>query len=69
MRLPDALIRLAERGSSFSALAANYLRSLSGRDAEFARLREQRRRIVAGIDHFSAADRLSHDEVHERRVR
>ncbi|MGH3000505.1 MAG: hypothetical protein ACRDNM_14500 [Gaiellaceae bacterium] len=65
----SARIRAAERGRSVSALVADYLGSLAGRDAEFARLREQQRRIVDGIESFSAADRLGRDELHERAVR
>ncbi|MDE3189494.1 MAG: hypothetical protein KGL94_01600 [Acidobacteriota bacterium] len=64
-----ARIRAAERGRSVSALVADYLGLLADRDAEFARLREQQRRIVDGIESFSAADRLGRDEIHERAVR
>lgn len=64
-----ARIRAAERGSSVSALVADYLRSLSEKEAEFARLEAQQKRIVSKITDFSASDRLSRDEVHERSVR
>lgn len=64
-----ARIRAAERGSSVSALVADYLRSITERDSELERLEAQRRRIIAGIEHFSASDRLSRDEIHERAVR
>ena len=64
-----ARIRAAERGSSVSALVADYLSSLSEREAEFARLEAQRKRIVEGIVAFGAGDRLSRDEIHERAVR
>ena len=62
----DARIRAAERGTSVSALVANYLRSLSTRDAEFARLEALQFETMATIKGFSAADRLSRDEVHDR---
>ena len=65
----QARIRAAERGSSVSALVADYLRTLSDEERDFARLEAQRRRIVAGIKHFSASDRLDRDAVHERDVR
>lgn len=65
----DARIRAAEQGRSVSALVADYLRSLSERDSEFARLRAQQRRIQAQITRFSASDRLDRDAVHERGVR
>ncbi len=64
-----ARIRAAERGRSVSALVADYLRTLSDEELELARLEAQRRRIVAGIKHFSASDRLDRDAVHERDVR
>jgi plasmid stability protein len=64
-----ARIRAAERGSSVSALVADYLRSLTDREAEFARLEEKRRRIIAGIEGFRAADNISREELHERGVR
>ena len=65
----QARIRAAERGSSVSALVADYLRTLSDEEREFARLEAQQRRIVAGIERFSASDRLDRDAVHERDVR
>lgn len=64
-----ARIRAAEQGSSVSALVAEYLRTLSDTNDELTRLEEERRRIVAGIEHFSARDRLDRDAVHERGVR
>ena len=64
----QARIRAAERGSSVSALVADYLRTLSDKDDELTRLEAQRRRIVAGIKHFSASDRLDRDAVHQRDV-
>ncbi len=64
-----ARIRAAERGSSVSALVADYLRSLSERDAEFSRLETQQRRLQGQINRFSARDRLDRDEAHRRAVR
>lgn len=64
-----ARVRAAEEGRSVSALVAEYLGSLSDGGAEFARLREKQRRIIESIEHFSGADRLSRDEIHERGVR
>ena len=65
----SARIRAAERGSSVSAIVTEYLRSLSGRGAEFARLEAQQRRIQRQIKRFAAVDRLSRDEIHDRAVR
>ncbi len=64
-----AQIRAAERGSSVSALVADYLRSLAGGDAEFTRLEAQQREIQGQIKRFRAADRLGRDEVHDRALR
>jgi plasmid stability protein len=65
----DARIRAAERGSSVSAMVTDYLRSLSGRDADFARLQEQQRRIQRQIRRFRASDRIGRDEIHDRAIR
>jgi plasmid stability protein len=65
----DARIRAAERGSSVSALVGEYLRSLSERDSEFARLEEQQRQVQAEIGRFRAGDRLQRDDLHGRAVR
>lgn len=65
----SARIRAAERGSSVSGIVTEYLRSLSGGDAEFARLEAQQRRIQRQIRRFSASDRLDRDELHDRAVR
>jgi plasmid stability protein len=64
-----ARIQAAERGTSVSGLVAEHLRSLAGREAEFARLEAQQRRIQEQIERFSARDRLDRDDVHERAVR
>jgi len=64
-----ARIRAAEQGSSVSALVGEYLRSLSGREAEFARLEAQQRRVQGQIDRFSARNRLDREELHGRAVR
>lgn len=64
-----ARVRAAEGGSSLSALVADYLRSLSGREAEFARLEAQQAQVLDEIDSFQAADRIGRDELHRRAVR
>jgi plasmid stability protein len=64
-----ARIRAAERGSSVSALVADYLRSLSERDAEFDRLEALQKTVQAQVQNFSAGDRLDREELHERAVR
>ncbi len=64
-----ARIRAAERGSSVSALVAEYLGSFSDAESEFHRREAEQARVLGQIDHFSARDRLDRDEVHERAVR
>jgi plasmid stability protein len=64
-----ARIRAAELGKSVSALVADYLNSLSGRDAEFARLEAKQRRVLGEIRAFRARDQLSRDDLHDRAVR
>lgn len=65
----SARIRAAERGSSVSAIVTEFLRSMSGGGAEFARLEAQQRRIQRQIKSFAVADRLGRDEIHDRAVR
>jgi plasmid stability protein len=63
----EARIRAAQWGTSVSALVADYLRNLArDEDAEFARLRDLQRRVSAEVSDFSASDRLSRDEIHDR---
>lgn len=64
-----ARVHAAEEGSSVSALVGDFLRSLSERDAEFARLEQQQREVQQRIAGFRADDRLSRDELHARAVR
>lgn len=64
-----ARVRAAERGRSVSGLVADYLRALSGDDAEFARLEAQQQRVQARIERFSARDRLDRDALHTRALR
>jgi plasmid stability protein len=65
----SARIHAAERGTSVSALVAEYLRSLSQRESEFARLEAQQRQVQEQIDHFRAGDRLDRHQLHQRAVR
>jgi hypothetical protein len=65
----DARIAAAERGRSVSSLVVGYLRSLSDRTREFARLEAQQHEVQAEIRRFRAADRLGRDAVHDRAVR
>lgn len=64
-----ARIRAAEQETSVSSLVAGYLRGLSDRSDEFARLQALQRRVQSEITDFNAGDRLTRDEVHDRAVR
>jgi hypothetical protein len=64
-----ARIHAAETGTSVSALVADYLVSVSHRDARFERLARQQRRIADEIREFRASDRLDREELHERALR
>lgn len=64
-----ARVRAAERGTSVSALVAEYLTSLARSESEFSRLEDQQRRIVSGIERFRASDRLERGELHHRALR
>ena len=65
----SARIRAAEQGTSVSALVAEYLTTLSRRDAEFDRLEAQQQAILADVVGFRGGDRLERDELHRRAVR
>jgi plasmid stability protein len=65
----NARIRAAERGTSVSSLVAEYLGSLSGREAEFSRFEAQQKQIQTQISRFRARDRLNRDQLHDRAVR
>jgi hypothetical protein len=62
-----ARIRAAELDTSVSALVKNYLVELAGEETEFERRRRLQNETIATIRSFSARNRLSRDEIHERR--
>ncbi|GFG75629.1 hypothetical protein [Mycobacterium botniense] len=64
----NARIRAAELGKSLSALVAEFLNSLSEREAEFARLEAKQRQVQREIRRFRARDRLGRDDIHDRAV-
>jgi len=65
----NARVAAAQRDTSLSALVVDYLKRLSGRMDEFARLEALQQEVRAEIGQFRAADRLSRDEAHDRAVR
>lgn len=66
-----ARIKAAELDTSVSALVKKYLVELAGQETDFERLKRLENELLSEIKGlgFSANDRLSRDEVHERGVR
>jgi hypothetical protein len=62
-----ARIKAAELETSVSALVRRYLVDLAGGESEFDRLEKLERTLRERIASFRAGDRLSRDEVHERK--
>jgi hypothetical protein len=62
-----ARIKAAELDTSISALVKRYLVDLAAGESEFERLAKLERELRGQIVSFRAGDRLSRDEVHERR--
>ena len=66
----NARVRAAEMGRSLSALVRDYLRDLGAKESEFERMHKRElelREKLKELPPFSAADRLSRDEIYERR--
>ena len=61
-----ARIKAAEQDTSVSALVKQFLGELAADESEAERLRRQERALRASITEFSAADRISRDDVHLR---
>ena len=62
-----ARIKAAERDSSVSAMVREYLRDVANAETEFERLKREEAEIRSTITGFSASDRLSREELHERK--
>jgi hypothetical protein len=61
-----ARIKAAELDSSVSALVKAFLVQLTDGESDFERRKRLERETIALIRDFSAADRLSRDELHDR---
>jgi hypothetical protein len=61
-----ARILAAERDTSLSALVKAYLEQISATESETERLKRAEREIRSRIKGFSAGDRISRDELHNR---
>lgn len=61
-----ARIKAAELGVSVSALVKRYLTELGSSENEFERLKREEQALRSQITAFSAANRLSRDDLYER---
>lgn len=69
--LPDdvyrrARIKAAELDTSVSALVREFLMNLAADESDFDRRKRLQDEIIASIRGFSAGDRLSREEIHDR---
>lgn len=63
----QARIKAAERDTSVSALVKQFLTDWATEGSNAERLLQEERALRARVRNFSAFDRLSRDEVHDRR--
>ena len=63
-----ARIVAAEHDTSVSALVKTYLIQLATQESEFERLKRQEQEIRDQILSFTASDRLTRDELHDRHL-
>jgi plasmid stability protein len=61
-----ARIRAAELDTSVSALVRKFLSEFAEGESRFERLRKQQDAVLARIEKFTAEDRLSREELHDR---
>jgi plasmid stability protein len=61
-----ARIRAAEQETSVSALVKRFLSELASSESDYERLKREEKELRTRIHGFSARDRMSRDEVHER---
>lgn len=63
-----ARVAAAQRDTSVSALVKRYLIELASGESESERLKAEERRLRGQVTRFRAANRLSRDEVHQRKA-
>jgi plasmid stability protein len=71
--LPDdvyrrARIKAAERDTSVSALVRELLTELAEDESDFERRKRLQDEVIASVRDFRAADRLSREEIHDRKT-
>jgi plasmid stability protein len=64
-----ARIRAAEQGTSVSAMVRQFLTDVGTAETDFERRRRLQDQVLATVPRFSARDRLTRDEVHDRALR
>lgn len=74
LTVPDHVLRrarvhAAEQGTSVSGLVRDFLTSLVGTDEEFRRLERLQQQVLDEVATFSAAERISRDDAHDRALR
>jgi plasmid stability protein len=64
-----ARIRAAEQNTSVSAMVRQFLIEVGTAETDFERRRRLQDQVLAALPRFSARDRLTRDQVHDRAVR
>jgi hypothetical protein len=62
-------IRAAEQNTSVSAMVRQFLIEVGTAETDFERRRRLQDQVLAALPPFSARDRLTRDQVHDRAVR
>ena len=63
-----ARIRAAELNTWVSTVVRKYLTQFAEGESRFERLKKQEEALLAKIEKFTAEDRLSRDELHDRKL-
>jgi predicted CopG family antitoxin len=61
-----ARMKAAAQDTSVSALVRRFLTELASGESDIERLKREERELRARIAHFSASDRVSREDAHER---
>ena len=64
-----ARIRAAEQNTSVSAMVRQFLTETGTAETDFERRRRLQDQVLATLSRFSARDRLTREEVHDRALR
>jgi hypothetical protein len=59
-------MKAAEQDTSVSALVRRFLTELAAEESDIERLKREERELRARVSNFSAGNRLSRDDAHER---